>query len=383
MDYYIPSNADYRAQAEVEDRNRNLSDPNLNPTYSTGRYNIGMLRYPRDLGEQENLQYVAFYINVRGKSKFNQDNRLGTVSTEGTSGLTSDQLASGTVAAGGLLGAVGARAAASSLGVRNTSTKNVVTALGGVGGAGATVGLQQTDVFKPDQSQRISSVITLYVDGPPSVTYSAKYANSDLGSLAGLLSQGGAAVKDLVGGFLQGGFDSNFMNNLSKTGGVGAEGAGALLMQLAQLPSVFGATDVKALASASAKVTTNPFREVLFEMMDFRTFKFKYKFMPRDETELSAVEKIIHEFKFHMHPELSNNKFFLIYPADFNIVYYFKGSTNNFVHKIGRCVLTDMNIEYGSGDYTAFSNGKPTEINMALTFQETEMLTKERILAGY
>ena len=42
-----------------------------------------------------------------------------------------------------------------------------------------------------------------------------------------------------------------------------------------------------------------------------------------------------------------------------------------------------MNIEYGSGDYTAFSNGKPTEINMALTFQETEMLTKERILAGY
>ena len=92
-------------------------------------------------------------------------------------------------------------------------------------------------------------------------------------------------------------------------------------------------------------------------MMDFRSFKFKYKFMPRNVAELNSVKSIINEFKFHMHPELSNNKFFLIYPADFNIVYYFRGGTNNFVHKIGRCVLTDMGIEYGSGDYTSFTNG--------------------------
>lgn len=384
MDYYGPiSNADYRSLAEQEDRSRNLSDPNLDPSFNNGRYNIGMHRYPGDLGTQENLQYIAFYINIRGKSKYNQVDRIGTVSSEGTSGLSNDQTASGTVAGGAVAGSVAGVAAGNKLGVQSTAGKFVAGAAGAAAFGALTVALQNTDVFKPDQSQRINSVITLYVDGPPSVSYSAKYANSDLGTLAGLLGQGGAAIGDLLRGFGQSGFDANFLSNLGKVGGIGAEGSGALLLQLAKLPSLFGGTDVKALASASAKATTNPFREVLFEMMDFRSFKFKYKFMPRNVAELNSVKSIINEFKFHMHPELSNNKFFLIYPADFNIVYYFRGGTNNFVHKIGRCVLTDMGIEYGSGDYTSFTNGEPTEINMTLSFQETEMLTKERILAGY
>lgn len=384
MDYYGPfTNADYRALAEQEEKNKNLGDPNFDPSFNTGRYNIGTHRYPDDLGNQENLHYIAFYINVRGKSKYNNNDRISTVSTEGTSGLSNDELAVATLGFGAAAGAITGVAIADKLNVKTTAGKTVAGGLGGVTGFTVTAGLQTTDVFKPDQSQRISTAISLYIDGPPSVSYSAKYANSDLGTLAGLLGQGGAAVGDLVKGFYQSGFDSDFFSNLGKVGGVGAEGAGALLLQIAKLPSLFGATDVKALASASAKVTTNPFREVLFEMMDFRSFKFKYKFMPRNQAELNSVKSIIHEFKFHMHPELSNNKFFLIYPADFNIVYYFRGANNNFVHKIGRCVLTDMNVEYGSGDYTSFQNGEPTEINLTLSFQETEMLTKERILAGY
>jgi len=383
MEKNFASMEDYRDVADRQERNKNLYDPNLSPTYSSGRYNIGSMRYPQDIGEQENLQYVAFYINVRGKSKYNQDNRIQSIPSEGTSSLTSDQMAAGVTTAGTIAGAVGGVAVGNKLGVQTTPGRVVTGSVGTAVGLGGTLAFQSTEIGRADTSQRISSVITLYVDAPPSVTYGAKYANQDLGTLAGLLSQGGAAVGDLLRNFYNAGFDSNFFNSAGNLGGIGAEGAGALLLQLAQLPSAFGSTDLKALQSAASKTTTNPFREVLFEMMDFRSFKFKYKFMPRNDSELNSVKKIIDEFKFHMHPELSKNKFFLIYPADFNIVYYFRGSANEFVHKIGRCVLTDMSVEYGSGEYTAFSNGSPSEINMALSFQETEMLTKERILAGY
>ena len=365
----------------VRDQQATLIDPALNATYKTNRYAIGNLKYPGDLGQLENQQFVAFYINVRGKSEFNKENRIGVVENVNRAKLTSDELGAAKTGVFGVGGAVGGRTLAGAINstvsndprFNNEKVQGVVNAAGTIGGGAAGLALSQADIFKADKSERISDVITLYVDAPPMVKYSAKYANTELGVLTGLLAQGGMALKDIVTGDVQA---------LINRGGALGEGIGAAILSLAKLPSAFGIKASETI-QAAAKVTTNPFREVLFEMMDFRTFGFKYKFMPRNDAELNSVKNIINTFKFHMHPELSENRFFLIYPAEFKIVYYMRNSVNNFVHKIGTCALTDMSIEYGSGDYTTFSDGRPTEINLSLTFQETEMLTKEQILAGY
>jgi hypothetical protein len=75
----------------------------------------------------------------------------------------------------------------------------------------------------------------------------------------------------------------------------------------------------------------------------------------------------------------------LNYPAEFNIVYYHKQSRNPELFRISNCALIDLSIEYGGNDFTTFRNnpGVPTEIAMKLTFTELEVLSRERIEAGF
>jgi hypothetical protein len=129
--------------------------------------------------------------------------------------------------------------------------------------------------------------------------------------------------------------------------------------------------------------SVNPFRTVLFKDVDLRTFKYEYKFMPKSKQEAQNVLAIINTFKEHMHPEFASSKVFLIHPSEFNIVYYYGTEENKNMHKISTCVLTELDLDYGTEKLASFSDGMSVEINMSLTFVETEMLTREKIMEGY
>ena len=148
-------------------------------------YNVNNHRYPLGLTSQPDLQhYVAFFINVRGKSKlvtggnkdayftqalsYNGQNRLDP--RDAGTALPYAVTAYGTLAAG-------AKA------IEKTSTKGAYAggktfAKGSVAAVGAglvTAGLQQTDALKPDLTYRLKDVITLHLEERPSVKYSANY----------------------------------------------------------------------------------------------------------------------------------------------------------------------------------------------------------------
>ena len=218
-------------------------------------------------------------------------------------------------------------------------------------------------LLKPDTSYRISDAIALYINEPPSVKYSAQYSNKDLGTLAGLV--GGISGVDSL-----------------TSGSLGGEAAQALTMQFAKVPSMFG-VNAQDVIGASSKVALNPFKEVLFESIDFRSFAFKYRFMPKSEAESKVVFDIIKQFKFHMHPELSDNKLFFIYPSEFEISYFYEQTENKYFHKFKPCVLESLDVNYGGESYSSFKGGNPTEINLSLVFKETEILTKKQIQNGY
>jgi len=82
-----------------------------------------------------------------------------------------------------------------------------------------------------------------------------------------------------------------------------------------------------------------------------------------------------------MHPEFKDaNNFLYIYPSEFDIFYYNNGQENMNVNRHTSCVLTDMVVNYSpNGQFTAFANGMPTQINLTLTFKELATLTKEKI----
>jgi len=363
---------------------------------NSNKYKINLKSFPGDIQSDPSLlHYINFAINVRGKSKYNRGDRLYRVDKDPNgAGLTSDELSSsfdnilvlGGAAAGAVAGAKagqnidriipgrtpGTAAGQAGRAAAGSVIKGLAGGLGALGGAalGSLVAdiTNSSDTLSPDNTYRISDSITLHLQERPSVKYSAQYANKDLGTLAGILGvTGGNSL-------------SESLNNATNMSG---EIASAALLGLAKLPSIFGGTDVKSILSARAGVNLNPFREVLFEAIDFRSFSFNHRFMPKSNAETQMVQSIIKLFKFHMHPELSTNRLFFIYPAEFQITYFFKNQENKYFHKFTPCVLTDMQVSYGGEQFSSFKDGAPNEINLALTFRETEILTKEKIIQGY
>jgi hypothetical protein len=120
---------------------------------------------------------------------------------------------------------------------------------------------------------------------------------------------------------------------------------------------------------------------VFFEGVDYRKFNFKYKFMPKNATEVDRIYGIIDKFKEHMHPELSAGGYFYIYPSEFEIRYYYNNSENGYLNKITSCALTDMTVEYGGEQFASFANGAPVEINISLSFRELDIQTRENVIA--
>lgn len=340
--------------------------------------NVKVFKYPSNLGSKDTLHYVEFAINIRGKSEFYSNQRGAEIKKDPDSAnLSEKELSTATTVGAGLAGAVAGFAVAKSIDklisrsgrsqpttITGKIAKEAIPLAAAAGAGVATAALvNASSLLKPDTTYRISDSINLYVSEPPVVRYSMNYANKDLGTLAGLIS-GGA-------------FDSQ--GALKGTG----EAAAALGASMAKLPGAFGVTDLKSIMSASSKTALNPFKEVIFESVDFRKFAFKYKFMPKSLEEARTVEDIIKLFKFHMHPELSAGKLFFIYPSEFNITYYYAGKENKFFHKFAPCVLESMEVNYGGEQFSTFKDGFPTEINMSLTFGETEILTKKMINKGY
>jgi len=347
-------------------------------------FSINLLQFPEYLGTREMNQYVLFNINVRGKSqlKLGEEKKIAVVNRVGSANLTEKELQKAKVGdeaiKGAVLGAAGAAAVSkiisdmggakqATTGINRDTRNKVVTAtIGGLVGATGAVLLGSTDLLAADTTYRISDSIALYINEPPQVKYNAQYENKDLGSLAGFI--GGASITD----------------SLMGNGNLG-EGAMALGMTAAKLPSAagIGGMNTADIIGASSKVGLNPFKEVLFQSIDFRSFSFKYRFMPKSDQEAKNIQAIIKTFKFHMHPELSTNKLFFIYPSEFEISYIFEGKENEYFHKFKPCVLESMDVTYGGEQYSSFTDGKPTEVNLSLTFKETEILTKSQVKVGY
>lgn len=379
------SNDDAVEERRQQDLMRSRTSPILSDTKYRDRHELDVIKYPSNLGASDLQHYVEFAINVRGKSKFKKDyatyegyevrrDNLAQLSPEGA-GVAFDKVAALTLGAGAvsyfgaknifkLIPGVGGKGLGGSVARGAVATGAAILAAEGTAAAAGAI-RKNINVLAPDKMERLKQVIALHMEERPAVRYSAEYSTKSLGALAGLLSQSSTLTGSAADVVMSG------------------EAKAALGMALGKIPQIAGiaATD---LLRASAKVTMNPFREVLFEQIDFRTFGFKYRFLPKSEQESRDVKKIIDMFKEHMLPEVSPERLFFIYPSEFQITYYFGNSENTYFHKFGACALEDLQVEYGSGDgYSSFRSGAPTEIIMALRFRELELITREKAREGY
>ena len=131
-------------------------------------------------------------------------------------------------------------------------------------------------------------------------------------------------------------------------------------------------------------LTINPHLALLYNGPGFRSFNFTFQLMARNKGESIAIQQLIQKFKEAMHPaEMSGNPGVWTFPHNFDIGLF--SPTQDYLFQLTTCVLTNMDVDYaGSGVPSFFTEtGAPVDIRLNLTFQEQEILTRERIKQGY
>jgi len=227
----------------------------------------------------------------------------------------------------------------------------------------------------------IGDSIMLYT--PPTVKfdYKATYEQAETKNLRNIQETSGKIIQNIQS-FLEGGTvdTEGLLKELATTGGV----IGRQILQSSLEVAFPGAAGFFAKNTGRA---VNPRMEMAFQSVPFRSFNFEFDFAPKNKKEVEMINKIMQLFKFHMMPDISNEKF-LITPSEFQIMYMYTDKANMYLPKISRCVLTDMSIDYSpDGVFHTFKaddkGAMPVISKMTLSFTETEIMTKETVGLGY
>lgn len=139
------------------------------------------------------------------------------------------------------------------------------------------------------------------------------------------------------------------------------------------------------------RTAVNPKRDVLFNSVGNRRFKFDYVFAPRSKEEAIEVSNIIYAFKLFAHPELIAGyaQYLYLYPAEFDIEYRMidangKDIENPHLNRISSCVLESIDVVYApNGSFQSLANGEPVITSMSLSFMEIETLHQDKIKQGF
>ena len=226
-------------------------------------------------------------------------------------------------------------------------------------------------------TKRLASSICLYMPATVGVNQTADYSEPDIGGLAKML----AAFSDEFA--KSGSFADSFgaiKGDIATSVGEKAKASIDLLMPGA-----------KALAEITHGRVFSNRMEMVFKGVPRRTFSFQFTMMPKSEAEAKSIREICQMFRFYMAPsfegEVNTSRTFIV-PATFDIEYrLIGGGENNFLNKISTSVLTSCDITYG-GERTTFfrptdGGAPPVQTNITLNFKELEIITRERIGAGY
>ena len=289
-----------------------------------------------------------------------------TMGNRANPGAYETAVSQGGAVAGGAA-AFAAHNASSGTGVSGAA-KTGVALLGGALGMGAGAALANG----AGESVKLAGSISLFVPQSIVTGYSANWDEVDLGPIAGKIGSTGGSITDLL-----------------SAGGETAEliGRGAIAAA-AQIPAAVGVGDFNAgdLFEATSKKVGNPYKEQLFKSMGFRQFSFTYTFSPKTAGEAASVKEIIKQFKANMHPDVSPDGMFLIYPSEFIIEFAYMGGANPNLPIVSNCALKNVKVTYGpDGMMNTFqgSGGMPSETTMELQFVELVTLTRDMVEAGF
>lgn len=361
----------------------------------TNEFEMDNLKYPEEVGTDEKRPHVVkFFINVPEASSFNltQGSNAFETPIAAQQTLLGSENTGFSATVGGLLGAtaglVGSKKSMAAAGL----TKNQTIGAGLIGGVvGAASGAALNAPITPKQN-RLKGSITLYMPDTVNMSYEVGYQDDNLtDNTIAYLGNLGVAMKDATGTALE----SAFKNLTSGKAGEGAAGSalGASALAALRVSPYGNVLPVDALLKGQG-VAINPQVQLLFKAVSLRTFQMEFMFSPKSQKESQAVVDIVRTFKFHAAPEVGGTAdggrstgLFFIVPSTFNIEFLFRRNKNmnqnTSIHRIGECVLENVNVDYAPNGWSTFEDGSPTQVRLTLNFKETDIVDKNKVAQGY
>jgi len=150
--------------------------------------------------------------------------------------------------------------------------------------------------------------------------------------------------------------------------------------------------------------------EVLYRDTALRRFQFSFIMSPQSPEESRQLKLIVQTLRQYSSPTLvegtsdpqtgyigsvGNQAEFLstgglyLSPSEFLIQFWYldengTATPNENIPKIGRCVLTGIDINYTpTGEWSTFKDGAPTSAMLTMAFQEMRVINSQNVLDGY
>lgn len=378
---------------------------------SGNQYETGSLKYPLDVGSADKGHYMMIYIRKQSASSIQDTNSLTKTATAVKSDIGNINSAASNItknfsselkekvgnglsqidrttggALSGISSAIGGVFNSVSSGISSLSKVNFGQSVSSL--SGNSVSTQQIidrNIKSLEQSGNLigsirptkltKDVVALYMPDTLQFSYNQEYENLSLGeSILGQFAAAGVSIQDA----------SKRIEGLSGL----SSAAKAVLQQYVKNKT--GAVGGLAGFAATGAVV-NPLLEVLYKSPQFRTFQYDFIFYPRSEREAVEVQKIINLLSYHQAPEFQEGGGvgLLIPPSEFDIKFYYAGSENLNIPKVGTCVLKTIDVNYAPNGFSAYEvpgqtsskiggTGMPVSIQMTLQFQEITYLTKNK-----
>ena len=355
-------------------------------------------QYPQDIGSNPTRSHsVLFTIkdidpNSLTEQKKTFINNQQQVVSSSLQGVNQAQGFKGTLSAiGGVVGSV------------VTVAGNVADVTGNLIERTASQGLQAT--LRPPIGS-ITDNITLYMPETLNMSYNAQWQEFSLTDTFGGVGRIAAAAMDAYSQKDMG-FDEK-MKNLA-AGPAGLDAAGALLKGDA-------GSDILLRSGGYA---INPQAQLLYKGIGLRNFQLEFLFTPKNASESQTIKTIIDRFTRAFLPTVqgavkggASGQYFTM-PSIFEIKFQFhggnqntaagaaissilgslgsvgaalapsltpgstKGNENNYLYKVGNCVLEDMSVDYAPNGWIAYSDGSPIQTRLTLSFKETDIMHRD------
>lgn len=133
---------------------------------------------------------------------------------------------------------------------------------------------------------------------------------------------------------------------------------------------------------AALRTTVNPNRRTLFRAVAAREFSFQFKMVASSADEAVEIDNIINFFRTEMYPESIGEELSIgyIYPNMFDI--RMKYADKKVGYSFLPCYLSSMQTVINPTSMSFHKDGKPSEVDITLTFLEERTLAKKDIREG-